>query len=95
MNAALLTAARWAQRRWPQLAMCLATVTGLGVGLVVAYGLRPTNDLAMNLTVGACMALIQSVVYGLLVLNGQAVMPPRILAWIGGLTVISTLLLIL
>jgi hypothetical protein len=95
VNATLLTAARWAQRRWPQLAMCLATVTGLAVGLVVAYGLRPTNDLAMNLTVGACMALIQSVVYGLLVLNGRAAMPPRILVWIVGLTVVPTLLLIL
>ena len=49
MNAALLTIAGWAHRHSPQLTMCIATVAGLGVGLVVAYQLRPTNDLAMNL----------------------------------------------
>ncbi|MDQ3899372.1 MAG: hypothetical protein M3319_02590 [Actinomycetota bacterium] len=48
MNAALLTIAGWAHRHSPQLTMCIATVAGLGVGLVVAYQLRPTNDLAMN-----------------------------------------------
>jgi hypothetical protein len=95
VNVALLTVARWVQRRWPQLTMCLATVAGLGVGLVVAYGLRPTNDLAMNLTVGACMVMVQSVVYGLLVFSDRAVMPPRILVGVVGLTVVSTLLLIL
>ena len=95
MNAALLTIAGWAHRHSPQLTMCIATVAGLGVGLVVAYALRPTNDLAMNLTVGACTALIQAVVYGLLVLNGRAVMPPRVLVWIVGLTVVITLSLIL
>ncbi|MBV8992832.1 MAG: hypothetical protein JO287_03810 [Pseudonocardiales bacterium] len=95
VNAALRTVARWAQRRRPQLVMCLATVAGLGLGLVVAEGLGPTNDLAMNVIVGACMAGVQSVVYAWLVLSDRAVMPPPILVWVGGLTVVFTLLLIL
>ena len=94
MNAALLTIARWAHRHSPQLAMCIATVAGLGVGLVVAYAVRPTNDLAMNLTVGACMVACQSVVYGVLVRSHRA-MPPPILVWVVGLTVGITLSLIL
>jgi hypothetical protein len=95
MNAALLTIVRWAQRCRPQLAMCLATVAGLGVGLVVAYALRPSSDLAMNLTVGACMVAVQSAMYALLVLSNRAVMPPPILVSSVALTVIVTLLLIL
>jgi hypothetical protein len=95
MNAALLTIARWAHRHSPKLAMCIATVAGLGVGLVVAYAVRPTNDLAMNLTVGACMVACQSVVYGVLVRSHRAVMPPPILVWVVGLTVGITLSLIL
>ena len=75
--------------------MCIATVAGLGVGLVVAYALRPTNDLAMNLTVGACMVAFQAAVYGVLVRRDQAVMPPPILAGVVGLTVVITLSLIL
>ena len=72
MNAALLTIARWAHRHSPQLAMCIATVAGLGVGLVVAYAVRPTNDLAMNLTVGACMvaAWLCGIVVNLLMIPG-------------------------
>ncbi|MBV8997302.1 MAG: hypothetical protein JO287_27225 [Pseudonocardiales bacterium] len=95
MNAALLTIARWAHRRSPQLAMCIATVAGLGVGLIVAYALPPTNDLVMNLTVGACMVAFQSVVYGVLVRSNRAVVPPPILVWVVGLTVVITLALIL
>jgi hypothetical protein len=95
MNAALLTIVRWAQRCRPQLAMCLATVAGLGVGLVVAYALRPSSDLAMNLTVGACMVAVQSAMYARLVLSNRAVMPPPILVSVVALTVIVILLLIL
>jgi hypothetical protein len=95
MNAALLTIVRWAQRCRPQLAMCLATVAGLGVGLVVAYALRPSSDLAMNLTVGACMVAVQSAMYARLVLSNRAVMPPPILVSSVALTVTVTLLLIL
>jgi hypothetical protein len=96
MNAAVLTIVRWAQRCRPQLVMCLATMAGLGVGLVVAYALRATSsDLAMNLTVGACMVAVQSVTYALLVLSNRAVMPPPILVSVVALTVIVTLLLIL
>jgi hypothetical protein len=95
MNAALLPIVRWAQRCRLQLAMCLATVVGLGVGLVVAYALRPSSDLAMNLTVGACMVAVQSAVYASLVLRNRAVMPPPILVSVVALTVIVTLLLIL
>ena len=95
MNAALLTIARWAHRHSPQLAMCIATVAGLGVGLVVAFALRPTNDLAMNLTVGACMVACQSVMYAVLVRSARAVSPPPILVWVVGLTVGITLSLIL
>ena len=75
--------------------MGLATVAGLGVGLVVAYALRPSSDLAMNLTVGACMVAVQSAVYASLVLRNRAVMPPPILVSVVALTVIVTLLLIL
>jgi hypothetical protein len=95
MNAALLTVVRWAQRRWPHVAMCIATMAGLGVGLVVAYVLRPANDLAINLTVGACMVAVQSVGYALLVLSNRAVMPPPLPMWVVGLTAVVTLLLIL
>jgi hypothetical protein len=95
MNAALLTIVRWAQRCRPRLAMCLATVAGLGVGLVVAYALRPSSDLAMNLTVGACMVAVQSAMYARLVLSNRAVMPPPILVSSVALTVTVTLLLIL
>ena len=80
MNAALLTIVRWAQRCRPQLAMCLATVAGLGVGLVVAYALRPSGDLAMNLTVGVCMVAVESAMYAGFVLSDRAVMPPPILS---------------
>jgi hypothetical protein len=75
--------------------MCIATTAGIGVGLVVAYLLRPTNDLAVNLTVGACMVAFQSGMYGLLVRSDRAVMPPRILMWIVGIPLVVTLLLIL
>jgi hypothetical protein len=75
--------------------MCLATMAGLGVGLVVAYALRPSSDLAMNLTVGACMVAVQSAMYASLVLSNRAVMPPPILVSVVALTVIGTLLLIL
>lgn len=95
MNAALFPIVRWAQRCRLQLAMCLATVAGLGVGLVVAYALRPSSDLAMNLTVGVCMVAVQSAVYASLVLRNRAVMPPPILVSVVALTVIVTLLLIL
>jgi hypothetical protein len=95
MNAAVLTIVRWAQRCRPQLVMCLATVAGLGVGLVVAYALRPSSDLAMNLTVGACMVAVQLVMYALLVFSNRAMMPPPILVLVVALTVIVTLLLIL
>lgn len=95
MNAALLPIVRWAQRCRLQLAMCLATMAGLGVGLVVAYALRPSSDLAMNLTVGVCMVAVQSAVYASLVLRNRAVMPPPILVSVVALTVIVTLLLIL
>ena len=94
-NAALLIVVRWVHRHWCQLAMCLATLVGIGVGLVVVYALRPTNDLAVNLTVGACMVAFQSVVYGLLVRRDRAVLPPPILVWVGGLITVITLLLIL
>jgi hypothetical protein len=70
-------------------------VAGLGVGLVVAYALRPSSDLAMNLTVGACMVAVQSVMYALLVFSNRAVMPPPILVSSVALTVTVTLLLIL
>jgi membrane-bound lytic murein transglycosylase B len=83
---------------WPKEQQSLrpaATVAGLGVGLVVAYALRPTNDLAMNLTVGACMVAFQSAVYGVLVRRDRAVMPPPILAGVVGLTRVITLSLIL
>src|SRR2546430_17654489 len=76
MNAALLTIARWAHRHSPQLVMCIATVAGL----VVAYAGRPTNDLAMNFTVGACMGAGQSVVFFVLVLSHLVVVPPPILS---------------
>jgi hypothetical protein len=95
MNAALLPLVRWAQQCRLQLAMCLATMAGLGVGLVVAYALRPPSDLAMNLTVGACMVAVQSVVYAVLVRSNRAVMPPPILVSVVALTVIVILLLIL
>jgi len=91
MNAAVVTVVRWAQRCRPQLAMCIATMAGL----VVAYALRPSSDLAMNLTVGACMVAVQAVMYALLVLSNRAVMPPPILVSVVALTVIVTLLLIL
>jgi hypothetical protein len=70
-------------------------MAGLGVGLVVAYALRPSSDLTMNLTVGACMVVVQSVMYTLLVFSNRAVMPPPILVSVVALTVIVTLLLIL
>ena len=95
MNAALLTVVRWTQRCRPPLAMCLATVAGLGVGLVLAYALQPSSDLAMNLTVGACMVGVQSVMYALLVLSNRAVMPPPIVVVVVALTVTGTLLLLL
>jgi hypothetical protein len=95
MNATLLTIVRWAQRCRPQLAMCLATIAGLAVGLVMAYALQPSSDLAMNLIVAACMVAVQSVMYALLVLSNRAVMPPPILVSAVALTVVVTLLLIL
>ena len=95
MNAALFTVVRWAQRCRPPLAMCLATVAGLGVGLVLAYALRPSGDLAMNLTVGACTVGAQSIMYAVLVFSNRAVMPPPTLVLVVGLTAIVTLLLIL
>jgi hypothetical protein len=95
MNVALLIVARWAHRHRPRLAMCIATVAGIGVGLAVVYALGPTNDLAVNLTVGACMVAFQSVMYGLLVRSNQAVMPPLILLWAVGLTAVTSLLLIM
>jgi hypothetical protein len=95
MNAAFLIAARWAHRHWSRLVMCIATMAGIGVGLVVVHALGPATDLAVNLTVGACMVAVQSVMYSLLVRSNQAVMPPRVLMWAVGLTSVAILLLIL
>lgn len=95
MNAALLIVTRWAHRRWPRLAMCIATMAGIGVGVVVVYALGLTTDLAVNLTVAVCMVGSQSVMYGLLVRSHQAMMPPRTLVWAAGFTTLATLLVVL
>jgi hypothetical protein len=95
MNTALLTVARWAHRHWSRLAMCIATIAGVGVGLVVVYALGPDDDLTVNLTVAACMVGFQLIVYGLLVHSDQAAMPPRTLVWAVAFTALATLLVIL